>query len=641
MCGILVVANLNQKILDEALVLQMRDTMHHRGPDDAGLYIDGSVALAHRRLSIIDLSESGHQPMTNEDGNIWIVFNGEIYNYLELRSELKKKGHIFSSTSDTEVIIHQYEEDGEDCLRKFNGMFSFVIWDRRNRKLFGARDRAGIKPLYYYVSDKKLILASEIKAIIEDPSIQREPDYHAIADYFYAGRALAGKTAFKHIKEVEPGHLVSFNSNDKNFRIKKYWDLVFDYNSSRRIDETREELFHLLDDAVKVHCRSDAPLGCHLSGGIDSSSVVGFASRHHAPLQTFSIKFSDDSYIDETPHAQAVAHHVGAKYYEKTPPAIDMTRLLPLLIWHMDVPMATDGGFAYYTCSKFVSEYVKVALTGHGGDEVFAGYPAQFQAAFGSTDMFDLYSDPERPGQRSFYRRLEEILLSGSFRRIYGAIRNRFGRSTLTLEDNWIRLHCGAEPKQDALFNPALIEFLDGYTPRDSYIEPFKMVGNASTLDKCLYHDLRTYLPGLLHLEDRASMAVSIESRVPLLDYRILEYLATVPQEQKVKNLTPKYLLREVASTLLPQSIVARKDKKPFPVPAKFWSERNVRNTIDEILLSKESLDRGIIRPKVLQNACMKNDLGLPLWQLLNVELWFKLFIDRNPAWIHAAKSSQ
>ena len=640
MCGILAVANLNQRSLDETHVLRMRDTMRHRGPDDAGLYHDDQVTLAHRRLSIIDLSESGHQPMSNEDGNIWLIFNGTIYNYLELCSRLKNKGHILSSTSDTEVIIHQYEEDGESCLSKFNGVFSFVLWDKRIRKLFAARDRAGIKPLYYYIDDKKLILASEIKAIIEDPSVPREPDYQAISDYFFAGRALAGKTVFKTIKEVMPGHYLTLDMGNKNFRLRKYWDLVFDYNRSREIDETREELFHLLDDAVKLHCLSDVPVGCHLSGGIDSSSVVGFASRHCESLQTFSIKFSDDPHIDETPHAKAVAQYVGAEYNENTPPAIDITRFLPFLIWHMDVPMATEGGFAYYTCSRFVSKHVKVVLTGHGGDEVFAGYPAQFQASFDSMDMFDVHSDPDRSGQRSFYRRLGLLLASRSPRRAYEAFKKRLIGKALSLEDKWIQLHCGSEPRDSGLFCDSFIEILDGYTPKDSYVEPFKEVAYASTLDKCLYHDLRLYLPGLLHLEDRASMAVSIESRVPLLDYRIIEYLATVPPEQKVKNLIPKYLLREVSSNLLPQSIVERRDKKPFPVPAKFWSDKNVRNTIDEVLLSKESLDRGIILPEILKRACARDDLSLPLWQLLNLELWFKLFVDRNPSWIDAAQLS-
>lgn len=627
MCGILAVIDLDKGRLDSSLILQMRDTMIHRGPDDAGIYVEGPVGLAHRRLSIIDLSENGHQPMANEDGSIIIVFNGEIFNYLELRLELIKRGHKFSSTSDTEVIIHQYEEDGQSCLEKFNGMFSFALWDNNQRKLFAARDRAGIKPLYYFLNDRKIILASEIKAILEDPEIAREANYEGICDYFFAGRSLGGKTIFKNIREVEPGHFISFNIDNRDFQIKRYWDINYDYNILRGHEETREELFYLIDDAIKLHSRSDAPLGCHLSGGLDSSTVVGFAARHRQSLKTFSIKFSDDNFIDETRYAKAVAKKAGAEYHEDTPPALDITRLLPALVWHMDGPMANQGGFSYYTCSRLVSKYVKVALTGHGGDEVFAGYPAQFQAAFHTTNMFDLHSDPHeiRP---SIYKKLATLLSVRGPAKLYNSLKKRFINQNIMLEDKWIQLHCGITAHDSEFFEPAFVKNLNGYTPKEDYIEPFSKNNTASVLDKCLYHDLCIYLPSLLHLEDRASMAVSIESRVPLLDYRILEYLATVPPDKKVRDLIPKYLLRTVASEILPQSVLERRDKFPFPIPAKFWQEKKVKDMVEEILLSPESLNRGIVSPKVLRESCKY--VGSPPWQLLNLELWFKIFIDRK-----------
>ena len=381
MCGLLTVMRFDGVDLDRESITRMRDTMRHRGPDDEGLFYAGNVALAHRRLSIIDLSEHGRQPLTNEDGSLVLVFNGEIYNYLELRSELKARGHQFVSTSDSEVIVHQYEEDGEECLQKFIGMFAFVLFDKRRKKLFAARDRLGIKPLYYYVDDKMVVFASEIKAILETPEVQRLPDYEAISDYMFAGRPLGNRTLFRNIREVPPGYLATVDQNAKRLLVRKYWDVQFDYNYGWTDSQLQENLESLLDEAVNMHCRSDASLGCHLSGGIDSSTIAALAARHYKPLKTFSIKFSDDPYIDETRYAKAVARHIGAEHYEDSPSAAHLGVLLPSLMWHMDSPMATNGGYSYYTVSRLARESVKVTLTGHGGDELFGGYPAQFQTA--------------------------------------------------------------------------------------------------------------------------------------------------------------------------------------------------------------------------------------------------------------------
>lgn len=627
MCGILAVLNFDGKALDKDLIVRMRDTMYHRGPDDAGIHLKGPIALGHRRLCIIDLSENGRQPMRNEDGSLFLVCNGEIYNYVELREDLKKRGHRFYSTSDSEVIIHQYEEDGEECLQKFNGMFSFVLWDRKEKRLFAARDRLGIKPLYYFEDNEKVIIASEIKAIIEDADVPRIPDYQAIADYLFAGRPLGNKTMFQNIQEVEPGYMITVDQTKRNIRVKQYWDVHYDYNYSRTYEDLTEELYNLLDNAVKVHCRSDVPLGCHLSGGLDTSSVVAFAAGHRKFLKTFSIKFSEDDYIDETGYAKAVARHVGADYYEDSPSSMDMASLFPYLMWHMDTPMATDGGFSYYTVSNLAKNHVKVSLTGHGGDELFAGYPAQFQAAYSSTDMFELRRDPFRTARSSMIKKLGGIVQKGPSG-IYRSIINRLFNKKKNLEDIWIQLHCGYLPaNSSAIFQKDFIKGLQGYSPRDDYIKPFLTVNTNQTLDKCLYHDLKVYLPGLLHLEDRVSMAVSLESRVPLLDYRIVEFLATVPPEQKINGMQPKYLLRQCVSSLLPEQVWKRRDKFPFPVPAKFWLSSEMENLKKDILLSPESLERGIFKPHALKDAC--NDIN-KTWPLFNVELWFKIFIDRD-----------
>jgi asparagine synthase (glutamine-hydrolysing) len=635
MCGILAVLNFDNEIVDKELIIRMRDTMYHRGPDDAGLYIQESVALAHRRLAIIDLSETGHQPMANEDGSLFVACNGEIYNYVELKEDLKKRGHRFSSTSDSEVILHQYEEDGKQCLNKFNGMFSFVLWDNKEKRLFAARDRLGIKPLYYYVDNKKVIFSSEIKAILENPYVLRKPDYQAIADFFFAGRALGNKTMFQEIKEVEPGYMAEVDKAKMRVRVEKYWDVLYNYNYSWTDEDLKEQLFSLLDDSVKINCRSDAPLGCHLSGGLDSSTVVAFAARYRESLKTFSIKFSEDPYIDETKYAKAVANHVGAHYIESSPTALDMVQVLPFLIWHMDIPLATSGGFAYFTVSNLAKKYVKVSLTGHGGDELFAGYPAQYLASYKNADGFELHRDPDRDVKFSLGKAFIRSLVRKGPRGIYESIRNRLFKEEKSFEDLWVQLHCGTEPKHNPVFHQDFVAALQRYSPKDDYIKPLIEISTDQVLDKCLYHDLRVYLPGLLHWEDRASMSVSLESRVPLLDHRIVEFLATIPPEKKVDGMESKHLLREIGSSLLPEEVWKRRDKRPFPVPGKFSLSKEMNEMTQNILLSPESLKRGIFDPRVLKDHSNNNSNISSLWQLINVELWFKIFIDKNPQYTH------
>lgn len=633
MCGILAYLNYDDVPVDGDLLVRMRDTMDHRGPDGVGIHLDGRVGLAHRRLAIIDLTDCGKQPMENEDGTIFLVVNGEIYNYLELMSGLIKNGHRFRSKTDSEVIIHQYEEDGEGCVRKFNGMFSFVLWDTRQRKMFAARDRFGIKPLYYYHDDDKIIFSSEIKAIVEDPTVRWAPNPKAIADYFFAERSLGTKTVFSGISEVEPGHMILVDQTPRRVRSAKYWDLTYRYNGHRKENAVLEELAHLLDDSVKIHCRSDAPLGCHLSGGLDSSIVVALAARHRERMKTFSIKFSDDDYIDETRYAKAVANHVGAEYLESRPTAEDMANVLPLLIWHMDYPMATEGGFSYYTVSRLANRHVKVSLTGHGGDEIFAGYPGQFKMAYGNTDMFMDWKDPFRIQSPTMFRKIYKALTEKSLTGLTRSLVNKIMPKEPSFNDLWIQLHCGLMPGENPIFEEGFLRSLEGYSPRDEYLKPFDLADTDELLDKCLYHDLRSYLPGLLHLEDRVSMAMSIESRIPFLDYRIVEFLATIPPNQKVKNLRPKYLLRRVGSSLLPEEVWNREDKFPFPVPGKFWLTKEMQALVKEVLLDPASIKRGIFRQKVLKEASEGRDKGL-LWALVNCELWYKIFVDRRSDWL-------
>jgi len=632
MCGIVGILHADGRPVDRDLLVRMRDCLAHRGPDDQGLFVDGGVGLGHRRLSIVDLSDAGHQPMSNRDGTVWIVFNGEIFNYVELAEELRRRGQKFRSRSDTEVLLHLYEQEGEGCLRRLNGMFGFAIWDSRSRCLFAARDRLGIKPFYYYASRDRLLFASELKAILEDESVPRRPDRHALADYLFAGMAHGSRTVIEGIRQLAPGEALTWR--DGRLETRSWWDLSFNYDRRRSEEAWVREVAELLDDAVRIHCRSDAPLGCHLSGGLDSSTVASLAARYVNPLKTFSIRFDGrGEYYDETPHAKAVASHVGATYIEELVRARELEELLPSLIWHMDGPLQNPGGFSYFTVSRLASRHVKVSLTGHGGDELFAGYPAQFQAAFGSTDMFDLSGRAAQlPGVG---RRLRAVWrregMAGLARRLAG----RLERSVPTFEDLWASLHCAAPPDRNPLLHPDFVRSLDGYSPREEYLRPLSGAPTEERLDQCLYHDLRSYLPGLLHLEDRVSMAVSLESRVPLLDYRLVELLATVPPEVKVRGGVPKHLLREAARALLPESVRERRDKTPFAIPVREWFEGELRRLVDEVLLSERCLGRGIFDPDHLREGGLGWETS---WIALNVELWFRIFVDRERIWVERAQ---
>jgi asparagine synthase (glutamine-hydrolysing) len=633
MCGILAVLNRDSSPVDRGLLVRMRDAMHHRGPDDAGLHLDGPVGLAHRRLSIVDLSPAGHQPMANEDGTLWLVFNGEIYNYVELTQELKRRGHGFRSHTDSEVILHLYEEEGERCVERLNGMFAFVLWDARARTLFAARDRVGIKPFYYYDGDSRFLCASEMKAILEDPAVPRRPNLAALADYLYVGSALGGKTPFEAIRELPPAHHLTLSNG--RLRVRRYWDVQYDYNESRPWEASVEELAVLLQDAVRIHCRSDAPLGCHLSGGLDSSTVTSLAARFRHPLPSFSIRFDDHPFYDESAYAKLVAEKAGATYHEAAPGADDLMQLLASLVWHMDAPMPGPGGFSYYTVSRLAARHVKVTLTGHGGDEIFAGYPAQFEAAFGTTRMFDFAGRPR--ADASFSRRLARAVrrrgVVGLLRR---AVRGRRPRPR-TLAEVWTATHCHYRPADHPALHPDFVATLDGYSPEERFLEPLVRAPTDRPLDRCLYHDLTSYLPGLLHQEDRVSMALSLESRVPLLDHRLIEFLATVPPEQKVRNMVPKALLRAAAARWLPADVRNRLDKVPFPVPLGEWFAGPLRRAIGEVLGSRACRERGIFNPARLRTVHLEQ---AEAWSLLNVEVWFRVFVDRDPDWTGALQAA-
>jgi asparagine synthase (glutamine-hydrolysing) len=629
MCGIAATVRLDGRPVDEALLLRMRDTLVHRGPDDQGVWCDGTCGLAHRRLAIVDLSPAGRQPIANEDGTVWITFNGEIYNYVELMAELRARGHTFRSACDTEVIVHLYEEMGERCVERLNGMFSFCIWDTRTRRLFCARDRMGIKPFYWHADAQRFSMASEIKALLADPAVGRAPDWEGLADYFLAGYAMGGKTVVAGVRELPPAHTLTVA--DGRVTMRKYWDVEYRYDERRSQAALVDDLAALIDDAVRIHCRSDAPLGCHLSGGMDSSLTTALATRHYGRLGTFSVNFGMGGFYDESHHARAVAEHVGADHKVATYGAADLSRLFASLTWHMDVPIADAVGFSYYAVSRLASQHVTVSLTGHGGDEVFGGYPAQFQTAYGRTDMFDLSARPPVDDARPLVSRLLGLArrdgLGGLARRAMSRLRPA---APPTPEALWQALHCGPEPRRNPVLSPRFLERLGGYSPVDAFLAPFTGAPTDRLFDRCLYHDLRSYLPLLLLKEDRASMAVSIESRVPLLDYRIVEFMATVPPEQKVPGLLPKALLRAVGRPLLPSAIVDRRDKTPFPVPLREWLATDLMPQVRAVLGDARSLDRGVYAPDVLRSPATTAGELLSMYV---VEMWFRVMMDDDPAY--------
>jgi asparagine synthase (glutamine-hydrolysing) len=629
MCGIVAVWQRDGRPCRPEDITAMRDALIHRGPDDAGLHIDGTVGLGHRRLSIVDLSTAGHQPMSNEDGSVWLVFNGEIYNYVELTAALRARGHTFRSATDSEVIIHLYEEQGPRCLQSLNGMFAFLLWDSRTRTMFAARDRVGIKPLYYHLSDHLFACASEVKGLLAHPEIPTAVDYQGLADCLFTVAPIGEKTLFSGVRQLPPAHMLTLSASGG--RIERYWDVQYRYHEGRSSQQLVGEVGDLIDDAVRIHCRSDAAVGLHLSGGLDSSLVATLGVRHRDGLDAFTVRFGESVFYDELKYAAAVAKSLGLRHHVLTPEIADWTSMLGRLTWHQEFPSPDAGGFSYFSVSRLAAHCVKVALTGHGGDEIFGGYPWQFQTTFGSTAMFDLSKWPRSP-RPTAYHRLRRLLrrqgVLGVARRLM-----RRGNGSQSLEAQWISLHGGLDPARNQLLHPGLVRRFGDYSAAREYLRAWVEAPTDQTFDRCLYHDLVTYLPHLLMKEDRASMAVSLESRVPLLDYRIVEYMATVPARDKVPERVPKALLRAVAAPLLPERIVRRDDKTGFPVPYREWVASRLAPQIRALLASEASLDRGVFSPRVLRDPWLSPEEMLTM---LNIEVWFRVFIDRDPAWLPA-----
>lgn len=611
---------------------RMMHSIRHRGPDANGVadFPSSAVYLGHHRLSIIDLS-TGAQPMASADGQLTITFNGEIYNYKPLREQLLAKGHKLRTHSDTEVLLYAYREWGTDCLQYLNGMYSFAIWDQQNGRLFCARDRIGIKPFYFTrQGDNFFAFASEIKALLAIDGIQRKANPDGLHDYLTFQFCLQGKTMFQGIEELPAGHFLTLDikQGKAHVSIKQYWDLS--YNIDREHDEAWfcDQLRSLIDDAVKSHLQSDVPLGAHLSGGLDSSTVASFAARLISPskLNTYTGAFREGAQYDETPYAKLVASQIGASYHETYISGETLPDILPKLIAYMDQPAAGPGLIPQYFVSQYANKDVTVVLGGQGGDEIFAGY-ARYVVALLEQALKNQIDGVTDPTGDSFS--LSDMLPHlSSLRNYEPMLQNLFNDGLFgSPEQRYFKLIDRSSENKKVFSADAFSA--SSYNPYDSYLAIFNRNPEAAFLNKMLYFDLKASLPALLHVEDRTSMAASLESRVPFVDHRIVEFMATVPPSKKMAGGEMKALFKKCVEPIVPQAILARKDKMGFPTPLLDWSQGVAREFVYDILFSQRTLNRGLYNKEQVNNLLNnKQEFGRALWGLLCLELWHRHFID-------------
>jgi asparagine synthase (glutamine-hydrolysing) len=629
MCGIAgLYADIPSDVLDRG-IRRMTDSLTHRGPDDAGYHRDGRVALGHRRLSIIDL-KMGHQPIFNEDRSLCIIFNGEIFNYKEIKVDLEAKGHRFSTQSDTETILHAYEEWGEGALHRLRGMFAFCIWDAKAETLFLARDRFGIKPLFYAFYDGKFVFASEMKAILSDPEFKRGVEPEALASYFLFSYIPAPLTIYPQIRKLLPGHCLTF----KEGRLieKQYWDLYFEPNRRKKEEVVIEEFIALLEESVRIRLMSEVPIGAFLSGGIDSSTVVAMMSRELlTPVKTFTIGFGGNvgSFDDERKYARLMAEQYRTDHTElEVYP--DFDGLIEEIVSCFDEPFADDGVVPAYFVCKLAREKVTVALSGLGGDEAFGGYERHLGFNIGQYYQ-------KLPGL--FHRRIVKGIIERLPEYLSGGIRidhlKRFVRSSLLgAAEQYLGFSTKISPQYfDCLFSRSGGVIRDAFEAAQvRFLRYFDAENASDPLDKAFYCDVKMYLPDdLLALTDRLSMHYGLEVRVPFLDHRLMEYCATIPSEMKMKWFRKKYLLKRAVETMLPQEVISHK-KQGFVGPTERWLRTNLkhftRERLSERMLCHHGLLNGALVSRVLDDheEGRENNDSL-IWSLLIFQVWHEQYL--------------
>ncbi len=649
MCGICGEIDFSNRVRVEPIE-RMCKVLTHRGPDDEGvIFIKGNqyfekkaalgfpigengfeVSLGHRRLSIIDLSEAAHQPMANEDGTIWIVFNGEIYNFQEIREKLKKNGHSFKSRSDTEVILHAYEEWDVDCLKAFRGMFAFAIWDSRLQRLFMARDRLGKKPLVYFCQNGHFGFASEIKALLHVPGIGKRVNENAIHHYLTYQYVPSPDTIFERIKKLPPAHYLLYDRRG-TLKVERYWKLHF--NSSHQIDTDAEELKDRirteLEESVKLRLISDVPLGAFLSGGIDSSLVVGIMAKLSGrPVKTFSIGFEEKEF-DELSYARVVSNYFATEHHEfiVKPDAIE---ILPKLVWHYNEPFADSSAIPTYYVANLTKDFVKVVLTGDAGDENFAGYPRYLRNKW-VTSFTEI---PEKL-RKGFFPKLLRALSSLHLeeKRL-----NRLSDFIESLSTEQARNYAEQikifnTKERDGIYTEDFRKKVEKIDPLDFLLRKFGESGTGDPLEQLLYVDINSYLPeDLLVKVDIATMANSLEARVPFLDHKFMELVAKIPSRLKLKGTKSKFILKAALKDLLPNIILDRK-KMGFGVPISRWFRNELRDYAYEILLDGRTLSRGYFKRQGVERLLndhmdLRYDHSIRIWALLFLEIWFRVFIE-------------
>jgi asparagine synthase (glutamine-hydrolysing) len=609
----------------------MNRTIAHRGPDDDGFFFEENVGLAMRRLSIIDV-QSGHQPLANEAQDVWIVFNGEIYNHANLRPDLEARGHRYRTHSDTETIVHLYEEYGRDCVKYLRGMFAFAMWDRRKRLLFAARDRLGIKPFYYRWDGNVFLFASEIKAILAYPDIKPVFNRSALAEYLAFGYITGAETMFTGIKKLMPGHTLEMKAGGE-LRIERYWDLETVTDPEPRPRSYYVKGYRdLLEHAVSSHLMSDVPLGMLLSGGLDSSAIAALATKIRGDgIQTFAVGYGEEQF-SELKFARQVAEHIGSDHHEVRLSREKFFENLPRVIWHEDEPTVWPSSVSLYSVALLARQRVKVVLTGEGSDETLAGY-TRYAWTLLNARMDRAYRAVMPNVTRSFLRRtLHASPLSASLhRKLDHTFVMRDGSSWPSFYfDNFFSAFSGAE-QQQLLTAEALEESEDAYTGSMRAWE----ASRGDLLHRLLYTDINSYLIELLMKQDQMSMAASIESRVPFLDHELVEFTASIPAKYLVEGLAGKFILKHAVEDLLPRSIVYRK-KMGFPTPWEYWLAGPELETLERFLLEPRTMERNLFRPEAVQRLFAEHrtksrDHGNGIWRLLNLEIWQRVMIDGEP----------
>lgn len=616
---------------DRELLKEMANAIRHRGPNAVGYFSDKNVSLGSRRLSIIDLSKAGNQPMFNEDGSIALVYNGEIFNFKEIRERLIKNGHDFNSNTDSEVIVHAYEEYGVDCLSYFNGFWGFALYDAKKHLLFLSRDRLGLKPLYYYYDGSKLVFASEIKAIIKDKTIKKTLNLDALSCFLTYRYIPSDLTIFNNIKKLKPAHYALLEIKTGKLKTKRYWDIPLS-TANRNENIIKKEIIELLKDSVKRRLISDVPLGVYLSGGIDSSSIVAMMKEFSDDISTYSLAFEHDKIGNELKYAKKVSEYFGTRHNEIII-STDIIKELPKIVWHLDEPMSDPAAVPVYYLSKEAKKNVTVILTGDGADELFAGYDQYRFLSF--ANKISILPKPIRKAVPLTAKLLPKSLLDKIYKYSSATGDQMFSRLTKLMsdiKDNKAKSYTDVVGIFDDEEKEALLKF-----KFDSHYESIneEFFQKRDFVTQLTYFDAKNYLPeDLLMKPDKMCMAHSIEARVPFLDYRLVENAFSIPSSLKLRGNTTKYILKKALSGYLPKGIIHRK-KQPFHMPLDEWLSRGLKEYFFGLMQEQEGINSKLFNKSYIKRIFDKYEssklyYGRQIWSLGIFNIWYKVFIEEE-----------